>query len=258
MADLVYGINPVREGLQSSRRRPLELFLLRESKGSRLDELSRLAEQNGVPVRTRDRQDLDRLAGHSHHQGALLRLEPFPFADIGQLLERWRRSNRPAFFLLLDGITDPHNLGALLRSADAAGCHGVILPKDRAASITGVVDKSSAGALEHIPLCRVTNLSRTIDELKKEGIWVYGLAGEGSESIYQTDLTGDVALVVGSEGSGLRPNVQRHCDSLLTIPMGGHVSSLNASVAGGVTMFEVLRQRGWHPPIGLSLPETST
>ncbi|HKL48604.1 MAG TPA: 23S rRNA (guanosine(2251)-2'-O)-methyltransferase RlmB [Desulfuromonadales bacterium] len=248
MADLVYGINPVREGLQSSRRRPLELFVLRERKGSRLDELSRLAENNGVPVRVRDRQDLDRLAGHSQHQGALLRLEPFPFEDLGQLLKHWRGSNRPAFFLLLDGITDPHNLGALLRSADAAGCHGVILPKDRAAPITGVVDKSSAGALEHIPVCRVTNLARTIDELKKEGIWVYGLAGEGSAPIYQTDLTGDIALVVGSEGSGLRPNVRRHCDSLLTIPMGGHVSSLNASVAGGVAMFEVLRQREGRPP----------
>lgn len=250
MADLVYGINPVREGLQSSRRRPLELFLLRGSKGGRLAELSRLADHHGVPVQIRDRQDLDRLAGHSHHQGALLRLEPFPFEDLGQLLEQWRRSNRPGFFLLLDGITDPHNLGALLRSADAAGCHGVILPKDRAAPITGVVDKSSAGALEHIPLCRVTNLARTIDELKKEGIWVYGLAGEGSESIYQTDLTGDIALVVGGEGSGLRLNVQRHCDSLLTIPMGGHVSSLNASVAGGVAMFEVLRQRDRRSPIG--------
>lgn len=244
MAELVYGINPVREGLQSSRRRPLELFVLRERKSPRLEELCRLAGQKGVPVRSRDRRDLDRLAGHAHHQGALLRLESFPFAHIGQLLENWRRSNRPAFFLLLDGITDPHNLGALLRSADAAGCHGVILPKDRTAPITAVVDKSSAGALEHIPVCQVTNLARTVDELKKEGVWVYGLAGEGSDQIYQTDLAGDIALVVGSEGSGLRPNVRRHCDSLLTIPMRGHVSSLNASVAAGVVLFEALRQRG--------------
>lgn len=243
MADLVYGINPVREGLHSHRRRALELFVAREAKSPRLQELIGLARDEGIPVRHRERKDLDRLAGHPHHQGALLRLEPFAFAAFEDLIADWRRSRRPAFFLLLDGITDPHNLGALLRSADAAGCHGVILPKDRTAAITGVVDKASAGALEHIPVCRVTNLARTLDALKKEGVWVYGLAGEQSETIYRTDLRGDVALVVGSEGEGLRPNVRRHCDGVLTIPMGGGVSSLNASVAAGVALFEVVRQR---------------
>lgn len=243
MTDLIYGINPVREGLQGVRRRPLELFVLRERKNPRIDELISLATQSGVPVRSRERRDLDRLAGHGHHQGVLLRVEPFAFVPLEDLVSRWQRSERQAFFLLLDGVTDPHNLGALLRSADAAGCHGVILPKDRSAPISSVVDKVSAGALEYVPVCQVTNLARTIEILKGQGVWVYGLAGEGSASLYESDLKGDIALVVGSEGEGLRPNVRRHCDGLLSLPMQGGVASLNASVAAGVALFEVLRQR---------------
>jgi 23S rRNA (guanosine2251-2'-O)-methyltransferase len=198
----------------------------------------------GEPVKRRQRQDLDRLVGHSHHQGVVLRVEPFAYAEPDELLERWRSSGEKAFFLLLDGITDPHNLGAILRSADAAGCHGVFVPKDRSCPVTAVVEKTAAGALAHLPLCQVTNLARTLDELKREGVWVYGLAGEESAGeLYRTDFTGDLALVVGSEGTGLRPNVRQHCDGLLAIPMGGGVASLNASVAAAVALFEVVRQR---------------
>ncbi|OEU59326.1 MAG: 23S rRNA (guanosine(2251)-2'-O)-methyltransferase RlmB [Desulfuromonadales bacterium C00003094] len=244
MADLIYGINTVSEGLRSSRRRPLALILQRDSKSTRLVRLQREAEGLGITVSRRDRRELDRLVGHGNHQGALLEVEPFAYLALDELLGRWRASKEPAFFLILDGITDPHNLGAILRSADGAGCHGVIVAKDRACPVTGVVDKVSAGALEHVPLCQVTNLARTIDALRKEGVWVYGLAGEeGASSLYATDLRGDLALVVGSEGTGLRPNTRTHCDLLLAIPLCGKVSSLNASVATSVALFEAGRQR---------------
>jgi 23S rRNA (guanosine2251-2'-O)-methyltransferase len=175
----------------------------------------------------------------------VLEIEPFAYLSLDDLLGRWRASEEPAFFLILDGITDPHNLGAILRSADGAGCHGVIVTKDRACPVTAVVDKVSAGALEHVPLCQVTNLARTLDALRKEGVWVYGLAGEESASpLYTTDLRGNLALVVGSEGSGLRPNTRVHCDLLLAIPLCGKVPSLNASVATSVALFEAGRQRG--------------
>jgi len=245
MADYVYGINPVREALRGGRRRPLELLLAAGARSPRLDPLVADAREAGLPVRSRDRRDLDRLAGTPHHQGILLALEPFPYAELDQLLARWKQSGEQAFFLLLDGITDPHNLGAIVRSAESAGCHGVIVPRDRSCPVTAVVDKSSAGALEHIPLCRVTNLARTLEVLKQAGVWCYGLAGEeGAAPLFAADLAVDLALVVGSEGSGLRPNVRRHCDGLLAIPGQGRVGSLNASVAAGIALFEVVRQRG--------------
>ncbi|MEZ4598406.1 MAG: 23S rRNA (guanosine(2251)-2'-O)-methyltransferase RlmB [Syntrophotaleaceae bacterium] len=245
MAEFIYGINPVREALLGGGRRPLLLILAEGSQSSRHQEILLEAGRANVPVIRKKRQELDRLAGTSHHQGALLEIEPFAYADLEDLLVRRRQSGQKAFFLVLDGITDPHNLGAILRSADAAGCHGVIMARDRSCPVTAVVDKVSAGALEHVPLCRVTNLARTLEKFKSEGMWVYGLAGEGdSVSLYKgTDLTGDVVLVVGSEGSGLRANVRRHCDLLLAIPMAGRVSSLNASVAAALALFEVVRQR---------------
>ena len=244
MAELIYGINPVREALRGRRRKPLQVLAVQGAANPRLGEILKEAGEGGVPVRLLPRGELDRLAGHPHHQGVLLRVEPFVFAELEDLLAAWKQSGRPAFFLALDGITDPHNLGALLRSADAAGCHGVLVPRDRSCPVTDVVDKASAGALEHIPLCQVTNLARTLDVLKKEGVWAFGLAGEsGSQPLYRSDLRGDLLLVVGSEGGGLRPNVRKHCDLLVGIPMGGGVSSLNVSVAAGIALFEVVRQR---------------
>jgi 23S rRNA (guanosine2251-2'-O)-methyltransferase len=244
VSDLLHGIHAVRETLLAGRRRPLELFVLRDTHAPRLEEIIRLAQGAGVRTHTRERHDLDRLLGHGHHQGVVLRVEPFPYADLSDLLQFWRDSSRPALFLLLDGLTDPHNFGAALRNADAAGCHGVIVAKDRSCPVTSVVESSAAGALAHLLLCQVTNLSRTIEELKKAGVWVYGLGvGEDARSLYATDLAGDVALVVGSEGQGLRPNVRRHCDGLLEIPMAGGVSSLNASAAAAVALYETVRQR---------------
>jgi 23S rRNA (guanosine2251-2'-O)-methyltransferase len=244
MADIIYGINPVREALRGGRRRPLKLIVEQNVSSPRHQELLRDAERAGVPVLLKKRQDLDRLAGNPRHQGVLLEIESFTYASLDDLLTAWRVSGQKAFFLVLDGITDPHNLGAMLRSADAAGCQGVIVARDRSCPVTAVVDKVSAGALEHVPLCQVTNLARTLEKLQAEGLWVYGLAGEeGAAPLYRADLAGDVALVVGSEGAGLRPNVSRHCDMLLAIPMAGRVSSLNASVAAAIALFEAVRQR---------------
>ncbi len=244
MNDVVYGVNPVREALAGERRKPLELFVARDARSPRIDEVLAEAGRRQVPVRRRERKDLDRMAGHGHHQGLVLSIEPFAYVELEDLLNRWRDSGEKAFFLVLDGLTDPHNFGAVLRSAEAAGCHGVITARDRACSITPVVDRAAAGALAHLPLCQVTNIARTLEELKAPGCWVFGLAGEeGAQPLFSAELAGDLALVLGGEGSGLRPNVRRHCDGLLSIPMRGALSSLNASVAAGVALFEVVRRR---------------
>lgn len=242
--ELVYGINPVIEGLRGALRPPLELFLPKGVLPPRLAEAAALATARQVAIRLCERPELDRLAGHRQHQGVLLKVAAFAYADLDDLIGNWRNGGGPAFFLILDGVTDPHNFGAILRSADAAGCHGVIVAKDRACPVSAIVEKTASGALAHLPLAQVTNISRTLEALKREGVWIYGLAGEaGAEPLHGTDLRGSVALVAGSEGEGLRPNVRKHCDHLLAIPMRGHVPSLNVSVAAAVALFEVVRQR---------------
>lgn len=240
--DYLYGIHPVREGLRG-RRQPLELFVDEKQGGQRVEELVDLARERGIPVRQRQRQDLDRLAGISHHQGAVLSMEPFPYTELEDLLENWQASGTSGFFLLLDGITDPHNLGAILRNADAAGCQGVVITKDRSCGITNVVDRASAGAVEHLAICQVTNLARAMQQLQKAGFWIYGLAaGEGAQPLFTTNLSGNLALVIGSEGEGLRQRTRDICDGLLEIPMIGGVSSMNAASASAVALFEVVRQ----------------
>jgi 23S rRNA (guanosine2251-2'-O)-methyltransferase len=243
MADFLYGINPVREALQGEGRQPLELLVVKNDHNPRLQDLVELAKRLNLKTTFLPKPDLERMVNHPHHQGVLLKLTPFKYADYSDLLANWQASGQPAFFLLLDGITDPQNFGAILRSAEVAGCHGVIVAKDRSCPVTPVVEKTAAGALSHIPLCQVTNLSRTIEDLKKEAIWCYGLAGEAeAEDIFTAGLLGNLALVIGSEGKGLRPNVRNHCDGLLAIPMKGKVESLNASVAAGIALFEIVRQ----------------
>ncbi len=241
--DYLYGIHPVREGLRG-KRQPLELFVDEKGSGQRVDELLSLARERGVPVRQRKRQDLDRMADQPHHQGVVLSMEPFPYTPLEDLLADWQNSGEAGFFLLLDGITDPHNLGAILRNADAAGCQGVILTKDRSCGVTNVVDRVSAGAVEHLAVCQVTNLSRAMQQLQKAGFWVYGLAaGEDAQPLFTTDLSGNLALVIGSEGDGLRHRTRELCDGLLEIPMIGKVASLNAASASAVALFEVVRQK---------------
>lgn len=244
MADLIYGINPVHEALHGEGRQPLGLYVVKNDKNQRLQKIIDRARSLQLKVSFLPAADMERLVGHAHHQGAVLKIKPYVYSALSDLIGSWRADGRNAFFLLLDGVTDPHNFGAILRSAEVAGCHGVIVAKDRSCSVTSVVEKTAAGALSYLSLCQVTNLARAIDELKKNGVWCYGLAGEeGATDLFGADLKGDVALVVGSEGKGLRPNIRKHCDGLLAIPMVGKVGSLNASVAAGVALFEVTRQQ---------------
>ncbi|MRR07940.1 MAG: 23S rRNA (guanosine(2251)-2'-O)-methyltransferase RlmB, partial [Deltaproteobacteria bacterium] len=176
-------------------------------------------------------------------QGVALRLEGFPYSEVADILAAWRESGENGLILALDGVQDPHNLGALIRSAACAGANGVIIPKDRAAGVNATVEKSAAGAAETIPVAQVTNLAQALDELKEAGFWVYGTADSAISSLYGHDLSGNVVVVIGAEGEGMRPLVRKKCDFLVAIPLQGGVSSLNASVAGGVVLFEVLRQR---------------
>lgn len=239
--DSIYGVNPVTEALRGSRK-VFELFLA-EGGDRRLEKLVQLAGERGVPVRRRDRDGLTRLAGSSHHQGAVLRVEPYPYAEFPDLIDRWRESGEPGLFLVLDGIQDPHNLGALVRSAACAGVHGVVIPRDRAVGMTPTAEKVAAGGAAAVAVARVANISQALELLKKEGFWVYGAAGEAAESLYRQDFRGHTALVIGGEGEGVRPLVRKHCDLLISIPLKGAITSLNASVAGGIMLFEAVRQR---------------
>jgi len=240
--DILYGINPVREALRGNRK-AFELFVQTGGTDQRIAKLASLAEEKGIAVRRRERADLERLAGNPHHQGVVLKVAPFVYAELEDFLSNHQESEAGLFLLVLDGIQDPQNLGALIRSAACAGVQGVIIPKDRACGMTPVVEKASAGAVETVPVIQVTNLVQTLERLKQAGCWTFGLAGEANKDIYQADYRGNLALVVGGEGEGIRPLVRKHCDLLLAIPHYGGISSLNASVAGGVVMFEAARQR---------------
>lgn len=241
MADLLYGVNPIIEALEQNRQLKV-VWVLRGDAKPRVQMAVKLALESNVTVKRVDRFELDKMVGDVGHQGMVAQcLAPERSISLVDLLNSTEVGNR--FFLVLDGVTDPHNFGALIRSAVAAGCQGIIVGKDRSCPLTAVVEKTSAGATAHIPICRVTNLSRAVEELKSAGVWVYGLAGEESSCIYDVDLCGDVALVAGSEGKGLRPIVRKGCDALLSIPMLGAIQSLNVSVATGIALFEVVRRR---------------
>lgn len=240
--EIVYGVNPVKEALRGTRR-AFELFVAGEVREKRLEAVLKTAAEKGVPVRHRERRDLDRLCGTPHHQGIALRVEAFKYASLEDILSGWRDRGESGLVLVLDSIQDPHNLGALIRSAACAGADGVVIPRDRAAGVTSTVEKSSAGAVETVPIAQTTNLVKAMERLKEEGFWLYGLAGDSDLSLFDQTFTGHVALVIGSEGEGLRPLVRKSCDVVAAIPLQGGVGSLNASVAGGIGLFEVVRQR---------------
>ena len=240
--EIIYGLNPVIEALRSDRR-AFELFVAEGSGDRRMEKVLKLASDKGVPVRTRDKKDIARICGSDFHQGVALRAEPFAYTDLNDILSRCREAEQGGLLLVLDGLQDPHNLGALIRTAACSGAHGVIIPKDRAAHITPAVEKASAGAVGTIPVAQVVNIAKTIEELKKDGFWIFGAVADSSSTVYEQDFTGNVVLVIGSEGEGIRPLVLKKCDVLFSIPLMGGVNSLNASVAGGVVLFEIVRQR---------------
>ena len=212
-------------------------------KGRRKQQLSQMAAESGIPVRTASAKAVANMTGTEQHQGIAARVSLFPLTDITTLLDRVRFGSEPPLVLVMDQLTDTRNLGALSRSALCVGVQAMVLPKDRAVQPTAAASKASAGALEHMVLARVTNLSRTLALLKETGLWVTGLDQRAAETIYTADLTGPLALVVGGEDKGIRPLVKRQCDRLVRIPQQGPVSSLNASTAGTVVMYEIYRQR---------------
>jgi len=239
--ELIFGVNPVKESLQGTRG-AFNLYVQISATDHRVEKIIRLAEERGVAVHRRDKGDLTRMCASSHHQGIALEVEPFRYADFDDLMTAVDQSGRGGFLLVLDAIQDPHNLGALIRSAACAGADGVFIPKDRACGITAAAEKTSAGAVETVPVAMVTNIAQTLEILKKRGYWVYGLDGAARQTVYQTDFSGNVALVIGGEGEGIRPLVRKQCDVVMSIPQYGGVSSLNASVAGGIALFEIARK----------------
>lgn len=235
---IVYGINPVLEALRAGRVTALRVG---HRGGARMQELLSLAAERGVRVHRVEQDHLDRLAKGGVHQGVVADVEDASVDfSVGELI---RGANGPALLVVLDGIEDPHNLGAILRTADAAGVDGVVVQNRRAAALGGAAAKASAGAVAHVRIAQVVNIARAIDELKESGVWTVGLAGEAETAYDAIDFTVPTAIVLGAEGSGLRRLVREKCDFRARIPMHGRVSSLNVSVAAGVVLFEAVRQR---------------
>lgn len=240
--ELVYGRQSVLEALRASR--PLRKILV--SRGSRPSGAVRAildhARQQDIAVQFVDQRRLDELVRGSH-QGVVAMASAKSLASIEQILDAARATGRLPLVLVLDGIEDPANLGAILRTADAAGAHGVVIPKHRAVGLTGTVARTSAGAIEHVPVAQVTNLVRALEDLKEAGLWVVGADPKATQNLYEVDLTKALAVVIGGEGKGLGRLVLEHCDLLVRLPMQGKISSLNAAVAAGVILFEILRQQ---------------
>jgi len=230
--------------LESSFLQIQKIFIGPQKPSPSLQSIVELARQKRVPVVSSRKEILERMARGGVHQDvvAILKEALYPYADLEQILTLKKREEK-RLILILDSIQDPQNFGSLIRTALGCGVHGIIIPKDRAVGITPAVTKASAGAVAHLLLARVVNLAATIDKLKEEGFWVFGAAGEAKDLIYDLDLTTDVAIVIGSEGKGIRPLVRKKCDQLFSIPMKGPISSFNASVSGGMILYEVMRQR---------------
>lgn len=247
--NIIFGLHAVEALILQHPERIIQLSLLQDRADKKIERLIDLVNSKNInlpqhiKIQFVSRQALDKLTHAANHQGAVALCEKskqYSEKDLDNLLDQL---TKPAFLLILDGIQDPHNLGACLRSADAAGVHAVLAPKDKSVGLTPTVSKVASGAAESVPFIQVTNLARTLCDLKERNIWIYGAAAEASQTLYQADLKGSIAIVLGAEGTGLRRLTRDHCDFLLTIPMAGSVSSLNVSVATGVFLFEAVRQR---------------
>jgi 23S rRNA (guanosine2251-2'-O)-methyltransferase len=241
---VIYGVNPVKELLRGGGEELSELWLAEGARSGAVAELEARARELGARVKHAPRPKLDRLAGVDRHQGVVAVLEgSFRYAEVADLLEAARAAAETPLLVILDGVEDPQHLGAIIRSAVAFGAHGVVIPRDRAVGVTPVVVKASAGVVARCRVARVVNVSRTIEELKEAGVWSVALAADGDRELPQLDLRGPTALVMGSEGEGIRPLVRRSCDHAGRIPMVGLVESLSVSAAASVALYEVARQR---------------
>ena len=237
----IYGINAVSEALKARGRAFEWVGMAKERHDLRLQRLIEDCRRLAVPVRFLQRTELDRMAGNAAHQGVVAVTSAKQYSDLDDVVGAKR--GQYSLIVVLDGVEDPHNLGAILRTADAAGADGIVIPERRAASVTGTVTKASAGASEHLPIARVTNIARTVEELKERNLWTVGLDERGSQTYDALDYNMDCALVLGAEGKGLHDLVKRKCDFLVSIPMLGKVSSLNVSVAAAEVLYEIVRQR---------------
>lgn len=240
--DLILGRNAVIEALKSDRTIECLYVSKGDLEGSIKVALG-LAKDKGVVVKEADRRKLDVMCEGLNHQGIVAKVTPFKYCEVSDILEVAERKNEKPFIVILDEIEDPHNLGSIIRTAELCGVHGIIIPKRRNVGVTSTVYKCSAGAIEHMKIAKVTNINATIDILKEKGIWIYGADIEGKDFSYNTDFSGACALIIGSEGKGISSLTLKKCDLLVKIPMIGKINSLNASVAGGIMMYEVLKGR---------------
>lgn len=237
------GRHPVLEALKSGREFN-KILLAEGAEGGSMTEILARAKERGIVVQRVPKAKMDAMAATRNHQGVIAYLAAWEYEDLDVILKAAENSSRPGLIVVLDGIEDPHNLGSILRTADGAGVHGVVIPKRRAVPLTATVAKASAGAIEHVPVARVTNIQQTIEVLKKAGYWVIGTDADAKQVYYQADMTGPVAVVIGNEGKGLGEAVKKRCDYLVGLPMIGEVQSLNAGVAAGILLYEAVRQRG--------------
>jgi 23S rRNA (guanosine2251-2'-O)-methyltransferase len=240
--EILYGLHAVREALKAGTRPLQRLLVLRTDR--QFGDLVQSAKAKRIPVHVEPPAAFDRLVPHGNHQGIVAFVAAKSYSSTDEILERARKRSEPPFIVILDGVEDPHNLGAALRTAEAAGVHGVFIPERRAAGLTPVVAKVSAGAIDHMLVGRVVNLTHLIGELKERGLWIYGVEPSEGPVYTRLDMTGPMALVFGGEGEGIRPGVLRACDGRISIPMKGRVESLNVSAAVAVVVFEAVRQRG--------------
>ena len=241
--NILYGMKPVLESLKSGKGKVKKILLQQGKSGKEVNELLRLARQQGISVKRENRDLLDHQLGTTKHQGVMAWIHGRTPVTVDQLLENISIKKESAFFAVLDGVEDPRNLGAILRTSDAVGLHGVILPQRRAVGLTATVGKTSVGALEYIPVAQVVNIVKTLEQLRKEGVWLVGLDSKAKKSYLDFDYRMPIALVVGGEGKGIRPLSLSTCDEIVSIPMKGSIDSLNMSVAFSILAYEVLRQR---------------
>ncbi len=239
---IIEGRNPVIEALRSDAEIDTILINKDAAQGS-LNKIFELAKKKNILIKNVDRALLDRLSENKKHQGVIAEAMEYKYKDIDDIFNYAKEKNEKPFIVILDEVTDVHNLGSIIRSAECLGAHGVIIPKRRAAQINSVVAKSSAGAIEYLPVCRVTNISDTLETLKEKGLWIYGADMEGEKYIYEENFDVPVGLVIGSEGSGLGRLVKEKCDILIKIPMKGNINSLNASNAASIIIYEIMKQR---------------
>lgn len=240
--DVLVGRNAVTEALKSGRGIN-KLWIASGDREGSVSEIAALAKERGIVVQYVERAKIEALAGGHRHQGVLAYVAPVPYAELDDILKAAEEKGEAPFLVLLDELEDPHNLGALLRTADATGVHGILIPKRRSVSLNATVAKTSAGAVEYVPVARIGNIAQTLKKLKEKGFWVAGADMDGEKAYYEADLTGPLVLVVGSEGRGMSRLTKEACDFIISMPMVGRINSLNASVAGSILMYESMRQR---------------